>query len=535
MPEFYYGTLRGKMEIKKILTNARVIVLLIALIFALVAIHPNPWNEGVAIRAVQSNSSASLGGIESPKPTAPPMSREVIQAIDNIPIKDMQGYYQVLSGLKENRTATIQTNKYVYNVRVQGDLGLSVYDAPRSNIRQGLDLQGGTRVLLQPEARLSQEDMDTLIEGMRQRLNVYGLSDLTIRESDDLPPPLGTGNQYVVVEIAGATKEEVQNLIAQQGKFDAKIGNETVFSGGSDITSVCRSADCSGIDPNYGCQQQADQIFCRFRFSITLSQESAQRQADATSTLAIITQDNSQYLEKPLELYLDDVKVDQLNIGSDLKGRAVTDIQISGTGQGISRQEAALNALQQMKRLQTLLITGSLPVKIKVIKIDTTSPLLGHEFVKNTLFTGLIAIISVALVLYFAYRSVKVSFAILVTMILEIVLLLGLAALIGWNIDLAGIAGILVAVGTGVDDQIVITSETMKGQNEALDWKKRFKRAFFIIMGSYFTTVVAMLPLVFAGAGLLKGFAITTILGVSIGVFITRPAFAALIQFLVKE
>ena len=38
------------------------------------------------------------------------------------------------------------------------------------------------------------------------------LSDLIIKEADDLPPPLGSGNQYIVVEIAGATKEEVKEL-----------------------------------------------------------------------------------------------------------------------------------------------------------------------------------------------------------------------------------------------------------------------------------------------------------------------------------
>jgi preprotein translocase subunit SecD len=67
------------------------------------------------------------------------------------------------------------------------------------------------------------------------------------------------------------------------------------------------------------------------------------------------------------------------------------------------------------------------------------------------------------------------------------------------------------------------------------NWKDRIKNAFFIIMASYFTMVVAMIPLLSAGAGLLKGFAITTILGVSIGVFITRPAFAVIAETLLRR
>ena len=54
-------------------------------------------------------------------------------------------------------------------------------------------------------------------------------------------------------------------------------------------------------------------------------------------------------------------------------------------------------------------------------------------------------------------------------------------------------------------------------------------------MGAYFTTVVAMVPLLFAGAGLLKGFAIISIIGVSIGVFITRPVYAKVIEILLRD
>ena len=123
-------------------------------------------------------------------------------------------------------------------------------------------------------------------------------------------------------------------------------------------------------------------------------------------------------------------------------------------------------------------------------------------------------------------------------MLSEVFLTLALAALIGWNIDLASIAGLIVAIGTGVDDQIVIADETLFGQGgagEGSSWKDKLKRAFFIIFASYFTLVAAMVPLLFAGAGLLKGFAITTILAVSIGVFITRPAYAAFVEILTKE
>ena len=114
-------------------------------------------------------------------------------------------------------------------------------------------------------------------------------------------------------------------------------------------------------------------------------------------------------------------------------------------------------------------------------------------------------------------------------------MILGVAALIGWDIDLAAIAGIIIAVGTGIDHQIIIADESLRGRTSTIyDWKTKIKRAFFIIMAAYITTVVAMLPLLFAGAGLLQGFALTTIIGTSMGVFISRPAYASTIEILLK-
>ena len=116
----------------------------------------------------------------------------------------------------------------------------------------------------------------------------------------------------------------------------------------------------------------------------------------------------------------------------------------------------------------------------------------------------------------------------------EMVLILGFAALVGWNLDLAAIAAIIIVAGTGVDHLVVITDETLRGEIIS-DWKTRIKSAMFIIVGAYLTVLSAMIPLWFAGAGLLKGFAFTTIAGVSFGVLIARPAYAALIEQILKE
>lgn len=590
-------------KVKKLYTNARILILAAFLIFSYITISPHFDSEGVAIRSVVFNSSADIAGIENPKPNTPPMSREVIIAINNIPIKTVGDYEKFVSSLTVNRTFSIRTKtktsifsskywnyrlktkpkykvtvlneteekivpeEYKLNITINGtvkeitkvrnktvrvpkvlrevvgveDIGLKVYPAPTTNIRKGLDLSGGTRVVLQPEEKIDDATFDILIANMKQRLNIYGLSDIIVKEADDL-----SGNKYVVVEIAGTNEEEVKDLISKQGKFEAKVGNFTVFRGGDrDITYVCRSADCSGIDPYRRCGILEDGTYvCSFRFGISLRPEAAERQAEATRRLKVLRTDETgkilpkedQYLNESLYLYLDDKLVDSLKIGASLKGRAETEIRISGSGVGNTEQAAVVNALENMKRLQTIMITGSLPVKLKIVKTDSLSPVLGEEFIKNALVVALAAILAVAAVISIRFRKVSISIPVIITMMSEIILLLGFAALVGWNLDLAAIAGILIAVGTGVDDQIVITDETLRGERKTyMNWKQRIKNAFFIIMASYFTTLVAMIPLWSAGAGLLKGFAFTTIIGISFGVFITRPAFAAMIEIFLKD
>jgi preprotein translocase subunit SecD len=575
------------MKIKKIFTNWKVLLLIVFLVLAIVAIHPaSSRADHLAIRGVVKNSAAQESGIVT-TPTSTPTSKELLLELNGKKITTLDDYYEFQSTLQINDTVRVKTEASLYKLIVQPetetitlneteeyfvpevveeeillednttklvnktinrtetrnktitnvvgveDLGLVLFPAPTSNLKKGLDLAGGTRVVLKPEEEVPPEDMEILLANMKERLNVFGLSDVVIRLASDL-----AGEEFILIEIAGANREEVNELLAKQGKFEAKIGEATVFRGGQDITYVCRSADCSGLDPQRGCSKIQDGYVCAFRFSIALTPEAAKKQADVTSVLEVIADDNGEsYLSQKLALVLDDEQVDELSIGADLKGRAVTEIAISGSGSGLNQQEAVFDALKNMKRLQTILITGSLPVKLSIVKTDAISPVLGEEFLSNVWKIGLYAIIAVALVIFIRYRRFAISIPMIITMLSEITLLLGLASLVGWNLDLAAIAGIIIAIGVGVDHQIVISDEVLgkSKRDDVTSWKQRIKSAFFIIMGTYLTTLVAMLPLLFAGAGLLKGFAFTTIAGITFGVFITRPAFAAMVEILVKK
>lgn len=525
------------MKFKKIITSWRVILLLVFILFALIAIKPSLGIEGVAVRSVLTNSSASLAGMENPSAKETPLAKERIISLGGEPVNSVEEYYSLAGKMEENRTVRLETDRKTYQLSTKKneigeiDLGLKVSPAPSNNLRKGLDLEGGTRVLLKPAEEISEEDLETIIANLKERLNVFGLGDVAVRSASDL-----SGQDFILIEMAGVTEEDIKELLAKQGKFEAVISNETVFFGGKkDITYVCRSAGCSGIDPRRGCGRASGGNWaCGFFFSITLSPEAAERQAKLTEKLEVVNEEGESYLSESLILFLDDKEVDSLRIGAELKGKASTEIQISGSGAGRTQGEAMTQSLQNMKRLQTILITGSLPVKLEIVKIDTISPTLGKEFLDNALLIGGLALLGVITFILIRYRKVKIVLPMALTLTSELVLVLGFAALVGWNLDLASIAGIIIMIGTGVDHLVIITDEALEGKF-VYDWKEKIKRAMSIIIIAYLTVCSGMIPLWFAGAGLLKGFAFTTIAGLSFGVLIARPAYAAIIERLLKE
>jgi len=217
----------------------------------------------------------------------------------------------------------------------------------------------------------------------------------------------------------------------------------------------------------------------------------------------------------------------------DTRGECVYRAQI--TGGANTKKEAE----EEVKMNQIWLTSGNLPTKAIIESKSTIPPSLGAQFLRYSLITGIIGIFSVSLVIFLRYRRLFIVVPTMITGFSEIIIILGITTLIGggWEIDLPAIAGIIAAVGTGVDNQIVITDETIasrSGVRKSVSLSERIRRAFFIIFTSALTIIAVMLPLMTFVAGTLKGFALITMLGVGIGVLITRPAYAKIIEELIK-
>lgn len=526
----------------QVLKNYRIIIWLFFVVISIILIAPNPNPRGYTIT----------------DPGITPLSvGEIIYKINGIEVDDATLQEAYFGNIK------IETNKGQKFVSANGTLNIQAEKVGVTNLKFGLDIKGGVHAVIEPN-ETGNGTIEQIISTLQTRINVYGLRETSFR------PVYHEGKGFVDVSIAGGDIEELKQLIERQGKFEAKIPLEILVFDGSKIKldreysillndnklfvdgkEVAESFELSGItfkvdkisgskvnltalvfagkdiitvyfDPQRSGIQFSGSDY-RWFFTVQLTSGSAQRFAWVTQNIA----SDGAYLESPINMYLDGNPIDSLLISSTLRGRVETEISISG---GSATFDEADN---EKLRLQSILRSGALPTSISIVQLDTISPTLGSNFLQDALLAGAAAILGVSLVVLARYRKLKIVIPLIIFSLSEVIIILGLAVLIGWTIDIAAIAGIIAVVGTGVDSQIIIVDQAMK--ERVLSLRERMKQAFFIIFGAAGTVIVAMLPLMVLGFGLLRGFAITTIIGVLAAVLITRPAFGVVIQRLVKD
>jgi preprotein translocase subunit SecD len=191
---------------------------------------------------------------------------------------------------------------------------------------------------------------------------------------------------------------------------------------------------------------------------------------------------------------------------------------------------------------------GALPVNVKVIGSGQVPATLGAQFKKEIIVAALLALLAVVGMIYWRYRVGRIVLPIAATVISEVIMILGIWAALGWQLDLASIAGIILVLGTGVDQLVIITDRLMRGATAVPKkaegkyaasggrlHEKRIMEILGIILGAAATTVAAMLPLLFMGFGALTGFALTVIIGVGVGVGIARPSYASIADYIFTE
>jgi preprotein translocase subunit SecD len=199
---------------------------------------------------------------------------------------------------------------------------------------------------------------------------------------------------------------------------------------------------------------------------------------------------------------------------------------VSGGVDATDPRQKALLASEQVKSIESILKGGALPVQISLGSRTTLPAQLGEEFLRLSLLAIAISLITISVLIGLRYRNLRATAPIVIISLAELTILVSILG--SFTIDLAAMAGIIAAIGVGVDAQIVITDELLKKDERKTS--EKVELAFGIIKTNAVVAIFSMLPLLFSGLVEVIGFAISTMLGALLGYMLTRPAYAAIVE-----
>ena len=348
-----------------------------------------------------------------------------------------------------------------------------------SSIRQGLDLQGGTHVVLEAvdteQAQVNDDAMNRVVTIMEKRVNALGLTEPIIQRE---------GERRVIIELPGIKDPDA--AIQTIGKtamleFRDEEGN-TVLTG-TDLKDAQASTN-----------PQSGQNVVNLEFS----DEGAQKFADLTM----------KNVGRTIAILLDGEVLTAPNVREPiLGGRAEI------TGQ---------KTLEEAQNLAVVLRSGALPVKVEIIETRTVGPTLGQDSKDKSQFAFVIGLGAVVIFMIFFYHLS--GFIADVALMAYTIMLLGILYLMDATLTLPGVAGINLSIGMAVDANVLIFEHfkeeyqvNQKSLRLAMD--AGFSRAFTTIFDSNVTTLIAAGVLFFLGTGTIRGFAITLGVGTILSMF----------------
>lgn len=175
----------------------------------------------------------------------------------------------------------------------------------------------------------------------------------------------------------------------------------------------------------------------------------------------------------------------------------------------------------EVRHMVLKLRSGALPASLLVVEERLVGPSLGKDSITKGITAAIAGLMAVILLVMILYKKAGLNSAL--ALLLNIILLLGAMAYLGFFLTLPGIAGIILTIGMAVDANVLIferiKEELSNGQTARQAIDLGFKKAFFTIFDANLTTVIAAFFLLQFGTGPIKGFAVTLIIGICASMF----------------
>ncbi|MGE1063045.1 protein translocase subunit SecD [Megasphaera paucivorans] len=346
-----------------------------------------------------------------------------------------------------------------------------------NSIKQGLDLQGGTHIVLEavdtPDAPVTEDSLNRVVTIIERRINEMGLTEPIVQKE---------GARRVIVELPG--EKDPQKAIETIGK-----------------TAVLEFKDESGATRITGkdlktAKEQIDNGKKNV-VAIEFTDEGAKKFADLTAS----------------------------NVGHQisilLDGQVLTSPVVNEAITGGKAVITGSKTLEDAKNLAILLRSGALPVKVQVLEVRTIGPSLGQD---SKIKSEKAFAIGIVLIMIFLVAIYRVSGLVAnVALLVYIMILLAILKYLNATLTLPGIAGIILSMGFAVDANILIferfKEEVLIGKSLRTSMEAGFRRAFSTILDANVSVMIAAIVLIVMGSGTVKGFAVNLALGIVVSMF----------------
>ena len=436
--------------------------------------------------------------------------------------------------------------------------GLSVFGLERREMKLGLDLKGGTYVLLEADTSglPPGTDIRDKLEGtkdiLERRVNRFGVSETEITIE---------GSNRLAVQMPGIDPDEARELLGKtaQLEFRAPVLDEfrnIVCTAEDGSQFAVPPAQVSVVEANdqrisqcIGSGGEVGEVIWELATGTDSEGEERGLTGDFLRDAEVLgpppsvglefsgegselfRQITSELVGLPLAIFLDEELITAPTVREEIVGG---NANISRTGMTIG----------EVRTLTILLDEGRLPLKLRAIQETEVDATLGDREVVRTVQAGLIGLLAVMMFMMLYYRLPGVLAALALGIYISVVLMIfkvGPPIIGPITITLSGIAGFVLSVGMAVDANVLVLErvkeELRAGRNLMAAIEHGFNRAWTAIWASNMATLITCVILYWFGdrfnAGLVQGFAITLGIGVLVSMFTALTVTRTFLRLLV--
>jgi preprotein translocase subunit SecD len=382
-----------------------------------------------------------------------------------------------------------------------------------TDLKYGLDLAGGASLAFDIDtSNVKKENLPQALESLKgnieRRVNLFGVSEANVQISNQ-------GDKHRLnVELPGVENvNDAIALIGQTAKLSFKGEAEIPPEATATATIYDLFSKDTGIDGSHLVSAKAEisPQNSEPEVALAFNPEGTKLFSEASKT----------FLNKRIGIFLDDMLISYPTVQVEINdGQAV----INGSFD-----------MKSAKQLAAQLNAGALPLPIKLIQQNQVGATLGKDSIEKGILAGSVGLVIVSLFMIGNYG--KLGLIADIGLIIYGLITLALYRLIPITLTFPGIVGFILSVGMAVDSNILIFERMKEEIRNGKPWNNAmelgFGRAWDSIKDANACTIITGLILFnpfnwsfLNTSGMVRGFAVTLILGIFIsiftGVFVTR-------------